>query len=301
MIKPFRFLIYALLLMLSSCVLTQSMVVHEYDTMPTTKNHNVCKQLTDTIMVYAVFVDVNIYHPWTEFDIDATIDSLKRATTWLEGKATIYNKKLKIESVIHTQGAKRTIAEKSAKTSLRLNGIRAASKRAYKKMIPWADAISKYAGRGTKYKPSTKIHQRWKILGTESLNLALRDKYKRENVAIMFFVNGYYENHPSYSFYTATTNQHVEYSIVTNKNPSVIAHELMHLFGAVDLYANFNFPNFNYKELSENYPNEIMNVQHKDIDKLSVSPISSYFIGWQDTLDKANTRLLLHKQTFTDY
>jgi hypothetical protein len=272
-----------------------------YDKMPNTKNHNTCKMLIDSVVVYAIFVDVDIYHPWTEFDIQSTVDSINKSVKWLESQAKKQSVSLSIKTVPHQQGSRRTIYEKSAKTSLSLYGIQAVNNRSMKKLKPWAEAISKYTGKGINYKPSTSIHQRLKIVNTQTLNLALRDKFKCENVAIMFFVNGYYEDHPSISFNTNTLDQKVEYSIITNKNPAVIAHELMHLFGAVDLYPNFNFPNFNFLELKEKHPNEIMLVQHKEINKLNVSPISSYFLGWQDTLDKSNTRLLFHKLNVLDY
>jgi hypothetical protein len=289
-------------LILSSCGLFyHNYNIIEYDKMPNTRNHNTCKMLTDSVAIYAVFVDVDIYHPWTEFDIASTMDSINKACQWLEQEASNRSIHLNIKPYFHEQGSKKTIYEKSAKASLSLNGIRSANNKSHKKLLPWADAISKYAGKGLKYKPSTKIHQRFKIENTQTLNLALRDEFKTENVAIMYFVNGYYENHPSYSFYTGTESQKVEYSIVTTKNPSVIAHEFLHLFGAVDLYPHYAFPNFNFEELQSAFPNEIMLVQHKQLSKLMISPISAYFIGWQDTLDRPNTRLLFHKLNVTEY
>ncbi|MFK7787545.1 MAG: hypothetical protein AB8B56_20650 [Crocinitomicaceae bacterium] len=299
--KNFILLVCMPSIVLGSCYVNFTPVVQEYDKIPMTRNHNVCKQLTDSVILYAIFVDADIYHPWTEFDIQGALDSIHKGTDWLENQASQFDKSLKVKVIAHKQGAKQTIYEKRAKASLTLNGIMALKKRHYRKLMPWADAISQYAGRGLRYKSSSKVQQRLKIENTETLNLALRDSYMCENIAIMFFVNGYYENHPSYSFYTETNTQQVEYSIVTNKNPAVITHEFMHLFGAVDLYPNFNYPNFNYPELEQKHPNDIMNIQHKEITKLNISPITSYFIGWQDTLDKANTRLLLHKNVLQNY
>ena len=92
-----------------------------------------------------------------------------------------------------------------------------------------------------------------------------------------------------------------EYLIITNKSAPIIAHKFLHLFGAIDLYPNSNYPNFNYKELNEAYPNEIMNVQHKDMQELSLSPISCYYLGWQDTLPKFDTDMLFHKYTLPEY
>lgn len=277
-------------------------LVVEYDKVPMTRNSNICTHLHDTVVLYAIFVDVGIYHPWTPFDIASATDSIQKAAAWITEQAKDRGKKLLIKPIIHKQGSKQTIYERAARTSLSLNGIQALSNRSRKKLGPWADNIAAYASRGVKYRASSKIHQRFRIRNVESLNLALRDKLENNNVAIMFFVNGYYEKHPSHSFnIEAGPYQQVEYSIITDKNPAVIAHEFLHLFGAVDLYPHRTFPNFNFQELAENYPNEIMRVQHKHINKLMISPITEYFIGWSDTLDKPNTRLLLHKAWLPQY
>lgn len=287
-------LVFGLIAFLTSCGLFyNSYVVLPYDILPNTRNHNACKELKDSVILYAIFVDVDIYHPWTEFDIASVKDSIARASNWISNKGLDFNKKVVIQPIYHEQGNKLTIYEKAAKVNLSMNGL--VKKNNYKKLLPWSDAISKYAGKVINIKNDSKIHQRINIKSVETLNLALRNKFNTENVAIMFFVNGYYENHPSVSFYTGTELQKVEYSIITNKKTSVIAHEFLHLFGAVDLYQNMIYPNFNYAEIKENYPNEIMGIQYKDINNLMISPITAYFIGWQDSLDYKNNRLLFHK------
>lgn len=290
------------IVVISSCKLFRPTIVQkEYDTIPTTKNQNICKQLKDSIIVYALFVDVDCYHPWTEFDVNSTVDSLNRAMSWLETEAFTCGHQLSITPIMHENGSKKTIRESLAKAKLSANVVSSLNIHSSKtKTLNWADAIAKYAGKTIKKPNTSKLASSIKISNVQTLNQVLRDLYNSENVAILYFVNGYYENHPSYSFNTSS-NGRAEYSIITSKNPAIIAHEVLHLFGAVDLYPNYQFPNFNFKELGERYPNEIMRVQHKDLNKLTISPITSYFVGWQDTLDHSNTRLLLHKYNLTDY
>lgn len=273
-----------------------------YDKIPNTRNLNTCKTLTDTVQTYMIFVDADIYHPWTEFEINATIDSVEKATKWIENQAFQFGHQIKIQNNQHKQGSRLTINENSAKTSLSANGMQESMKRkAMKKLLPWADAISKYASKGLKYRPSKKVHMRLKIEDMESFQLALRDHLGSADVAVMFFVNGFFEEHQSFSYHTQSVDYNTEYSIITTKNPAVIAHELMHLFGAVDLYPNRHFPNFNYSKIAKVYPNEIMRIQHKEISKLEVSPITSYFLGWQDSLSESDNRLLLHKVNVPEY
>jgi hypothetical protein len=48
--------------------------------------NNVCKVLEKNTVLYAVFVDSEPTHPWTEFDINSTLDSIQISIDWLEQK-----------------------------------------------------------------------------------------------------------------------------------------------------------------------------------------------------------------------
>lgn len=291
--------LFVLSLILTACSIFQSrpIVVAEYDKMPLTRNVNVCKELQDSIVVYAVFVDAEVYEPWTAFDVESTQDSIQKAMNWLEAEGKKRGVRLHIECKFHEQNGKSHFKEKSAKGKLSHNVVSGFNEYAKaSKIFTWSDAIAKYAGKAVKQPAGDKL----KIYSVLGLNQALRNLYERENVAILFMVNGYLQQDPSYSF-NIENNLFAEHSIITSKNVPVIAHEVLHLFGAVDLYPNYTYPNFNFYELSQAYPNEIMRIQHKPVEKLIISPITEYLIGWQDTLSKENTRLLLHKQNFIEY
>lgn len=272
-----------------------------YEHVATTRDRNVCKHLKDSVIIYAVFVDVDQFHPWTVYDIESTLDSINKASNWITSQGDSIGKNVKISVVNHQQGSKYSFHEKKARVSPLNLGYLGSSKRKHSNHVEnWANVISKYAGRSVPKRSSSKVGTPTKILDTERLIAALRDNYETDNIALMFFVNGYYEDFPSVSLNTGIDSK-VEYSIITTKNPSIIAHEFLHLFGALDLYPNPNFPFFNYQEIAKRYPNELMRIQHKSINKLSLSPITQYYIGWQDTLDLPNTRLLYHIKTVTDY
>jgi hypothetical protein len=51
------------------------------------------------------------------------------------------------------------------------------------------------------------------------------------------------------------------------------AHEIMHVFGAADLY--------NIKEAANYEVTDIMNFQSKQLEHSKISPITSYAVGWQ--------------------
>ena len=299
-LRKLTFLGPALILLTACQVYVQTYQPYP-EILPTTKNQNVCRLLKDSIIIYAVFVDASEFHPWSEYDIESTLDSIERATNWLSDQARMAKKHIGINIVNHKQRGKLSISERQAKTGYPLNTNRFESNKKSHLIRHqfWVDQISKHCGRAIKKPNSSKIATGNKIRNSERLVAALRTKYKTDNIALMFFVNGYFENKKSYAFHTSFGGSFVEYAIITNKNPSVIAHEFLHLFGAVDLYPNHQFSNFN--ELSAKYPNEVMRVVHKDLSKLQISPITKYFIGWQDSLDHYHTRMLFHKSNLIDY
>lgn len=295
------FLIWIVLFLFSACgIFQRTYINYEYDKIPMSKNRNVCKNLNDTIIVYAVFVDVYNFQPWTKFEIESTLDSLQKASVWIENQAKSFDKKVFIQNEVHNEAGKLSFHEKEISALLSLNGMGMHYSNSIKKINSWSDLLSKRIGKKLKYVQSTKVKTKLKINSLKSLNLALRDKFEKENVAIVFFVNGFMERVPSYSF-NCESDVDVEFSLITSKETSVIAHEILHLFGAVDLYPNHNFPNFNYAELASVYPNELMRIQHKSIEKLSISPITAYFLGWKDSMSYKDTRLLLHKERFIEY
>lgn len=293
----------AALCSLSSCCL----FIHQNDyhyaefTAPS-RNTNVCAHLKDSVILYAVFVDVGRFHPFSEYDIHSTMDSIHKATRWIEEQAELNNMPLSINPVMHTIGRRMSFHESKTLARPNLNLFRMpGEKRKYTRYTNnWADYMSRYASKGVKPKRSNKV-TRTKIFNTETLIATLRDKYKTDNIALMFFVNGYYEHDACLTFNSYSHGPEVEYSVVTQKNPAAIAHEFFHLFGAVDLYPHPHHPGFNYNDLEEKYPDEIMRIAHKNLPKLMISPITKYYIGWCDTMPNPDLRLLYHQADVIGY
>lgn len=276
----------------------------QYDQVAVTKNRNVCGLLKDSVVIYPIFVDVGQFHPWSNFDIESTLDSIETAMHWVQRKADENNQSLCLEVKAHVQRNKISLNEGKIKPrylSLNLNLLGSYKKKHQGHVDDWADKIAKYAGRAVKKGKESKLGSRNKVVNVERLIARLRDLYETDHIALMFFVNGYYENYPSMTLHTSSNGPKTEYAIITNKNPAIIAHEFLHLFGALDLYPNANNPNFNFKELKEAYPNEIMQIQHKPIESLTLSPITKYYIGWQKDLDKNDNRLMYHKYRVVEY
>lgn len=262
------------------------------------RNLNVCKHLKDSVILYAVFIDVAEYHLFSEFDINSTMDSVNKAVNWINFQAELSQKPLGIKPIRHISKGKYCFSE--SKTLAKLHPFKTNHRNYIDYINEWADMVSKYAGRGFKVNRSSKIAQKISIYNLESFIRALRDKFDTDNIAFMFFLNGYMENDPSFSL-NSYTDKLPEFSVITSKNPAIIAHEFLNLFGAVDLYPNSTHTNFNFSSIEKTYPNEIMRITHKNLSKLEISPITKYYIGWKNDLSESDLRMLYHKAQVLEY
>ena len=169
----------------------------------------------------------------------------------------------------------------------------------------WSDQVSRLVARGLPKDKSSVILTQNRLSDRERLIARLRDIYKTDNVALLFFTNNYYENEMSVVLHSAANDQ-TEYGIVSEKRPSVIAHEFLHLFGAIDLYITpFDRRRVQQRKkdkIMKLLPNEIMAFAHKDIDSLNISDLTKYLIGWENKLSEDSKRIIASKrQKFLEY
>ena len=118
-------------------------------------------------------------------------------------------------------------------------------------------------------------------------------------VALMLFVNNYYKDETSVAVHTGS-HTNIEYAAVSFKRPAIIAHEFLHLFGALDLYIT---PFDGKKEARrrkefamKEFPREIMAFPYRGMDSLEISPLTEYLIGWDRQLDEKYVKMLTGKK-----
>ena len=265
-------------------------------------NNNVNKKLSGSVVLYAIFVDSKYTNPWSSHDIKSTIDSLNRAINWIENKADDDSVFLNIELDYHStpQGrvpikndfTKKTLSSTLYKMPL-WSGVRDIHR--------WADKIAKEAGKSLPKDTSPMTNIKNDLKTRERLIARLRDIHKTDKVALMYLINNYYTDEVSVTFDISADNN-VEYSIVSFKNPSVIAHEFLHLFGAYDLYLTpFDTKKKEKKKkekLMAMFPDEIMAYAHRNIDSLKISGFTKYLIGWENELSQEYQTLLFDKGYF---
>lgn len=265
--------------------------------------NNVCKSLEKRTVLFAVFVDSDGTHPWTEYDIHSTLDSIQVSIDWLEKQAVLNGKSVEIvlehaknkskEAVIpfKEEFKYKTLSGTLFKYLDLTKGIDL--------LDEWSNNVSKDVARTLPEDKSALILTKNKSNDRERLIAKLRNEYKTDNIALMFFINNYFENEISIALHTSSGTE-TEYAIVSNKHPTVIAHEFLHLFGALDLYISpFDrniFTQMKKRKSMKKYPNEIMAFTHKNIDSLELSPLSKYLIGWDNKLQKGEGKMFVKKR-----
>lgn len=262
-------------------------------------NSNVCKKLINDVVFYAVFVDSKYTNPWTEYDISSTLDSISKAMSWIEEQARKSNVELRIK-LEFAQDAQKVVPFEASFTRKTLSGtlftIRGIN---VKNIDRWADKVGKEALKVYDEDKSKRTRTKIKPTDRERLLARLRDIHKTDNVALVYFINNYYTDEISVALHTGSNNG-PEYAIVSFKEPTVIAHEFLHLFGALDLYIS-PFDRTRKEKKRKNFvmnefPNEIMAFTYKSLDSLEISPLTKYLIGWNSSLDVKYQKMMFGKK-----
>ncbi len=261
------------------------------------KNNNVCKELKSDVLIYAIFVDNKQTSPWTEYDIQSTLDSISVATNWIRKQAIENGYDISIKSDYYIGEEFSTIKRKLPEETIKQTIEESNLSTGIKALNKWADQIARKAGVTFNINDKEGIPEIKNPKNKERLLAYLRDEHKTENVALMFCVNNYYKEDISISVNTMSSND-VEFSIISYKYPAVIAHNLLQLFGAADLHESpFRRIDRNISLANEQFPNDIMqNPMGKDINNLTIGEYTKYLIGWEKDLDEKYHDLLFDKR-----
>lgn len=253
---------------------------------------NVCKALTNDVLIYFIFVDSKHTSPWTEFDIHSTLDSLAAATQWLRQKALENGINLRIKTDYYI-GEYATINKSLPEGSIRQSLTEPNLRTGIKELNNWADYIAKRAGTSFNIIEKDGIPEVQNPRNKERVIAHLRDENNVESVALMFMVNNYYKEDISVALNTLGTEE-IEFAIASYKYPTEIVHNILHLYGAADLYKTpFRKNEKKIEQAKQLFPNDIMqNPYAKSLSDLEIGPFTKYLIGWEDKLDKQYEPLL---------
>lgn len=257
---------------------------------------NVCKDLRGDVLLYFMFVDSKYTTPWTEFDIQSTIDSIRAAINWLHIQARSNHIQLNIKADFYIGPEYTTISRNLPGPTVLESLTKPNSSKARENIRRWSDGAAKIAGESVTLREKDGIPDVKTPRNKERLVAFLRDENKVESVALFYLVNNYYKSDISIPVNTFNTED-VEFAIVSYKYPSEIAHNFLHLYGAADMYKTLlRRKERNISTLAEKFPDEIMQEPYgKNLDELMISDYTKYLIGWNETLDPAYEPLMLDK------
>ncbi|MCC6702893.1 MAG: hypothetical protein IT221_15280 [Fluviicola sp.] len=265
-----------------------------------TVSNNVCKTLKEKVVIVPVFVESEYTHVWSEYDIQSTLDSIDRAKTWIVNQAFKRNKTLSIEVAYLKMDSITPVKEEFQFKTLSGTLFKYINLSKGIKMVDnWADASAKKYAKRLPPETSKEILSNNKLNDSERLIARMKDLYGTDNIVLMYFINNYYENEISVVLHSGDT-MHVEYGVVSAKSSSVIAHEFLHVFGALDMYITpFDrriIHRMKKRKAMRQFPQEIMAFTYRDLQKLEISPLTEYLIGWSPTLDKKLAKRFLWRR-----
>ncbi len=254
------------------------------------------------MVLYAIFVDSKYTKPWSDYDMNSTIDSIHAAINWLELRAAEDSIELNITLEVHRGiNGKTPIKKDFPKKTLSATIFGQDSRKGDLDLSKWADRIAVIAGRSLPKENSNSTSTKGAVKNRERLIARLRDLHRTDAVALMYFVNNYFQNEASIALKTHS-NDEVEFSIVSYKEPSTIAHEFLHLFGAEDFYVSPLDVKRREKKrksrLNAMFPDEVMTNKTRTLDSMMISEFTRYLIGWDKELDQKYWKLAERKSTF---
>lgn len=264
--------------------------------------NNVCKTLKGDVLIYLIFVDSRETTPWTEFDIQSTLDSVLISIDWLESHARRNSISLNIKTDYYIGEEYSTITRRLPAPSVYLSATEPGFNEGMENLNKWADRIARMAGSTFPTNSRDGIPEIDQPRNKERLIAYLRDRHMTESVALLYMLNNYYKDDISISINTMT-DEDVEFAVVSYKNPLEISKSILSLFGAIELNNNIFKRSKNQLEHAGKYfKNDIMythsnthNIHNKDI-----GSFTRYMIGWSSQLDPAH-KLLLQPNSFLDF
>ncbi|MCB1146346.1 MAG: hypothetical protein KDK38_06050 [Leptospiraceae bacterium] len=123
---------------------------------------------------------------------------------------------------------------------------------------------------------------------TQDLVKWVKDNTECDQIQVIIFTKGkgngyamaYANNMSREKYFVEGTMLYEKYNNGSDKPPASIAHELLHLYGASDLYKTFRQSAEKEKIARQKYPNSIMLKVSYDINELEIDNFTAWAIGW---------------------
>jgi len=236
------------------------------------------KVLEETVLLVSIFVTTD-ESPWNEEEMKNVRGSLREAMSFMEAEALSYGKHLRF---YHHQT---DTANKDLFYHMDYDGVVVGGNGDWDAMKLMKKSVNNFIENNIPYSE-------------------LADKYQTDNISYVVFFNspGLWFAYPYYADDPADekkVNYHEKSFIFCSRyNWQIIAHEILHTFGAVDLYYTFNGKELLYDKyvdydgdmellnyVTKNYSREIMRSATVFEELIPIiSPLNAYRLGWLDDI-----------------
>lgn len=257
---------------------------------------NVCKDLKDNVLVYFIFVDSKVTSPWTEFDIQSTLDSIETAITWIEEQAAGNEIQLNIITDYFIGEEYTTVRKNLPYQTVRKSATTPSFSKGLAELNKWADNIARMVGSEVHIVDKDGIPEIKNPKNKERLAAHLRDEKQVESIALLYMVNNYYREDISLPVNHLGTED-IEFAIVSYKYPAIIAQNILNLFGAADLAESlYRRDQKKIRLAGEFFPDDIMQDAYaRNLPDLEIGEFTQYLVGWKNHLDPKYYPLLTDK------
>lgn len=242
------------------------------------RDRNVCKKLTGEVLVYPVFVEQKKGQKWAEEDRVQYLDSLQVALMWIQKQATDDNIKLNFVTHAHPKVMKKGLPGKSVNEAVKMLG----GSKSFVKFNKHYNAISKKVASSIEKKQELEPFVT-KIKSKERLVAKLRNIYQVESVVLIFVHKPEGLSH-LYKNLNSLSNTDVEYIVTTFQAPTVLAYQVLQLFGAAPMSYNSGKKKEKASKLivEEMFPSDVMANLGKGIQGLIMGDYTKYLVGWSN-------------------
>lgn len=246
------------------------------------RDFNVCKILKEKVVIYPVFIEERRGEVWSKEDRASFIDSIKVATNWLKKQAEINDVELIFDIVPHPTPIQMGLPGKSidGTYSLSTNII------GVSKINKHYDNIAKKGFRSIKNQKGALKPFVSRGRAKDDFVAKIRNQHQAESVVLMFVHKPEKKNNILFTVNTLS-NKDVEYSVNSFNQPSVIAEQILELFGAA--FLQYDVKKKKQKEIDilieENFPNEIMLNPFLGLKNAELGAVTQYLIGWKSEFD----------------
>lgn len=218
------------------------------------------KSLEGKNLIYSLFVDTPDAK-WTDRDKKKALKNLEIAKDYIETEAKSYHKK--VDLVVDFEENEDLTG--SARINFSLKDGEDYEEALDEKIAGWLEDQIDYQ--------------------------ALTKEYKAKGIATIVFVN---HKGSTYAIcYDGVDNPQESLVMFAGEVPAVYAHEILHLFGAHDLYEDAEYTEEVCEYVKKAYPDEIMYTVKDGKGRLNnseiqneLSPITAYHLGWVNYIEE---------------